>query len=318
VRASPRRGFTLIELLVVIAIIAILIGLLLPAVQKVREAAARTQCVNNLKQMALGCHGYHDLYKAFPPGTFMPVFLKPGPPHDYWSWQAFILPFIEQDAWYKTADDWAKQHGSNPWSPPNPANAAKIPIYNCPSDSRSLVVQYEEGYLEAFTSYLGNAGISAENPPPLPAKTSRDGILYTNSKVRMMEVKDGTSNTLLIGERPPSWDLLLGWSFAGAGYKANGQAAGDTVLGVREYNYAKQIPYWDGSKETTISCAATYINYQPGKIDDECHQVHFWGPHPGGGNFALADGSVRLIAYTSDDIMPALATRAGGEAFADF
>src|SRR5437763_2138506 len=97
------RAFTLIELLVVIAIIAVLIGLLLPAVQKVREAAARSQCLNNLKQQALGCHNYHDVYKRLPSGTDR---LAGGYKYYGWSWQAQILPYVEQDNLFKQAEAW--------------------------------------------------------------------------------------------------------------------------------------------------------------------------------------------------------------------
>src|ERR1700752_1631196 len=117
-----RSGFTLIELLVVIAIIAILIALLVPAVQKVREAAARTQCENNLKQIALASHGFHDVNKLFPEGGYYRYSPEPtiGRTHDYWSWLAQILPYIEQEALYVTADNWAKQPGSG-WATRGPA-----------------------------------------------------------------------------------------------------------------------------------------------------------------------------------------------------
>src|SRR5882672_5693188 len=112
IRMSRRSGFTLIELLVVIAIIGVLISLLLPAVQKVREAANRTQCLNNMKQMGLALHNYHDTYKRFPPAldsSLLPY--RPAPYSGwtpYWSWMAYILPFIEQDNLWNQAIAWAK------------------------------------------------------------------------------------------------------------------------------------------------------------------------------------------------------------------
>jgi prepilin-type N-terminal cleavage/methylation domain-containing protein/prepilin-type processing-associated H-X9-DG protein len=313
---SRRAGFTLIELLVVVAIIAILVGLLLPATQKVREAAARTECVNNLKQMALGCQMYNDQFRLLPAGnTAMTA------PLYGWSWQAQILPYVEQDNLYQQALAWANQPGG--WyypytNPPNPAMAVKVQLFTCPSDQRSLVATDVDGYTIAFTSYLGVSGQSADPTPPAPATSTRDGIFYSNSRVRLTDILDGTSNTLLIGERPPSSDLYFGWWFAGGGYTQMG-AAGDNVLGVREYNYANNLTVVgpDGGL-TAMSCPASSVNFQPGDIMQPCDQVHFWSLHPGGANFAMADGSVRLIFYSSDPLMPALASRAGGEAVSDF
>src|SRR5437763_2555801 len=134
-RQGARAAFTLIELLVVIAIIAILIGLLVPAVQKVREAAARSQCQNNLKQIGLGMHMYQDTRKSLPPGWVVSTASQPSP---YWSWSCVILPYIEQSALYNTIAPNLNPPAGTAALPGSPASAVlttPIPIYMCPSDT---------------------------------------------------------------------------------------------------------------------------------------------------------------------------------------
>jgi len=304
VRSSRRSGFTLIELLVVIAIIAILIALLVPAVQKVREAAARTQCANNLKQLGLAIHSYHDANKKMPPG------IKYQFPHQYWSWMAMIMPYYEQGPLYNTADNWAKQpippgpqYAWWPWggfwlSPQTPANPALgqiVPILICPADSRQQVTLsgtqagiYPQSSV-AFTGYLGIAD-SRDG-----TEARQNGILYWTSSTRFADISDGTSNTMMIGERPPSQDLNYGWWFAGAGYN---MGVGDVVLGARSVTYA-----------ASLGCPASKVGFQPGTMFDPCDQVHFWSPHTGGGNFAMGDASVRFFTYQANAILPMLCSR---------
>jgi prepilin-type processing-associated H-X9-DG protein len=181
--------------------------------------------------------------------------------------------------------------------PPHHGVAAVVPAFLCPADSRIVAPKPvgHDGGLRAFTSYLGvvgnNAGLT-------------DGLLYLDSKHRLADVTDGTSNTLLVGERPPSANLVLGWWYAGWGQRKNGD--GDLVLGVRSRNYGG---YGRG-------CPEGPFHFVPGKFDNQCDAFHFWSPHPGGAHFAFADGSVRFLKYSADPVMPALATRAGGEAVA--
>jgi prepilin-type processing-associated H-X9-DG protein len=145
----------------------------------------------------------------------------------------------------------------------------------------------------AFTIYLGVEGIS---------QFTQDGMLFLDSTVRLTDALDGLSNTLLVGERPPSTDEVWGWWYAGEGQGKDG--SGDMVLGVRERN-----TYIPGT------CPKGPYHYGPGNLYNQCDCLHFWSLHPGGGaNFLFGDGAIRFVAYSADPIMPALATRAGGEA----
>ncbi len=300
VRSSRRAGFTLIELLVVIAIIAVLIALLVPAIQKVREAAARTQCVNNMRQIALACHNFHDTNKAFPQGVNYTY------PYYYFSWMAQLLPFMEQNGLWNQATAYANNTNDWPWGPPNnPGLAAIVPNYTCPMDPRSLVAMDAKGYLVAFTSYLGNSGTHG-NPNPGQTTVGYDGVLFWTSRIRFADITDGSSNTFLAGERPPSADLWFGWWFAGGGFDYSG--VGDVLMGYNEVQYAQ-----------AMGCATTYANYQAGNLTNNCDQAHWWSLHSGGANFAFCDGGVRFIAYaTSPTTLEALASRNGGEVVAPY
>ena len=304
VRPLVRRGFTLIELLVVIAIIAILIGLLLPAVQKVREAAARMQCSNNLKQQGLALHNYHSTYEMLPQGNS--PYTSAAPYEGSWSWMNYILPYLEQDNAYRTAKAFASSGGSNWYSWYNPIAATKMKMFNCPSDSRGAQVYPGEPGIrdQALTGYLGNSGTTA---------TALNGMLYIRSKVRFTDVTDGTSNTIMVGERPPNSNLEFGWWFAAYGYDGRGNAdclmtSNDVAVAsyfISNYNSAPNQPC-NGS-------AATKIGLQPGNPNIGCDAAHYWSFHTGGAQFMMGDGSVRMVTYSNNNIIAALSTRSGGE-----
>jgi prepilin-type N-terminal cleavage/methylation domain-containing protein/prepilin-type processing-associated H-X9-DG protein len=325
-RAGHRPGFTLVELLVIIAIIAVLIGILLPAVQKVRDAANRLQCANNLKQIGLALHNYHDVHAALPPAldsNFQRRF--------FWSWMARILPYVEQENLYRHAAAFADRdktpyhypypmpngtrgfHEWDPFGPPqNPALGTIVSTWTCPSDSRTLQVSFIDGYTIAFTAYLGVNGTNLRR---------RDGLLVANApasatRIRLADVLDGTSNTLLVGERPPSQDLYWGWWFSGAGqvdYPHNPAGSHqngslDVVLGAAELN----VPHrWNEPGAST--CPPGPFQFGPGRASEICDQYHFWSLHAGGANFLFADASVHFLTYRAADVLPLLATRGGGE-----
>jgi prepilin-type N-terminal cleavage/methylation domain-containing protein len=195
---NPRNpsAFTLVELLVVIAIIAVLIALLVPAVQKVREAAARTDCINNLKQMGLAFHNHHDTFKFFPSGgkgCGAPRTIIHGAPANYtqqaWPWTYQILPFIEQDALWRLSSD-------------ADIIATPVPMFYCPTRGRTPVVQDI-----AVSDYAGNGGTFGVWCEGDPGENSLDGPLTPTGgqPINFAAITDGTSNTLLIGEKWLYW-----------------------------------------------------------------------------------------------------------------
>jgi prepilin-type N-terminal cleavage/methylation domain-containing protein/prepilin-type processing-associated H-X9-DG protein len=288
-----RSGFTLIELLVVIAIIAILIALLVPAVQKVREAAARTQCTNNLKQMGLALHGYHDVKKALPAGVYT------SGTYVWTTWAVQILPYLDQSPLYTKTDAYLPGDGGYPWDATNPSIAFVEPVYVCPSNTRPTTVSAAAAGTNtpvALTSYLGCAGTSANNPRSL------DGILYADSKVTLTQITDGTSNTLMVGERPCTGNLWYGWWPAAYG---NGAGEGDCVLGANETAIASTM----GDIATNVGFRQPIAPQDTNSIDG----AHYWSFHTGGANFLFGDGTVRFLPYSVGSIFTPLMTRNGNE-----
>ncbi len=323
-----RRGFTLIELLVVVVVIIILLGLLFPAVQNVRELAGRSQCQNSLHQIGVACHNYHDQYGHFPESLDPRINAHPDvdPIPDYqfmsdhkWfvSWMARILPFMDQVSLSNTIPP-EYQRIFYPWGfaadgpdGPHIGLSTETQAFKCPSDTRTLINTYVDlGSFStpiAFTSYLGNNGTQCG---------AHDGIFYELSAVKIDQILDGTSNTIMVGERPPSTDLNFGWWYAGAGYidPTFGQiGTGDVTMGAREAVYVT-----DPGHQIGVDCPMSKMYFQQGSIDDPCDQVHWWSLHGGGANFLFCDGSVQFLTYAADPILPALVTRAGGEVVDDY
>jgi len=304
-----RSGFTLIELLVVIAIIAILIGLLVPAVQKVREAAARTQCSNNLKQIGLALHAYHDVNKRLPPGGISLIKTPAAPTSEAGlAWQVLILPYIEQGNLAAKFDPTLGYRSTINW----PLGMIQVPIYFCPSatynQSGSTAEQGGASTngggtvtlpAEPFTvHYIGNAGpkYSATDPNvDLPGSTNgglaKTGVLFRDSKVRLTDITDGTSNTFLVGE--------LSFNANQVGFRiyirgCNSDGGHSACAGQRNVTYP--------------------LNSNPYNNANGFNDGSFGSQHTGGANFLLSDGSVRFLSNSiTFSVYQATATRSGGE-----
>lgn len=275
-----------------VAVVAVLTGLLLAAVQAVRTAAGRLSCQNHLRQIALALHAAHDTDGRLPPGTRRFTFTEPRP---WANWHLVILPHLDQQPL-------AALSAGPSAGVVRPGQDVVVPVFGCPADDRPRTAwrlpERGPNFAIALTSYLGNAGTDLRR---------RDGMLYYDSRSTLLAATDGTSSTLLVGERPPSADLVYGWWQYGIGQGGTGSL--DATLGARERNAtAYSSPY--------SPCRPGPHHFTPGRLDNLCDAFHFWSLHPGGANFAFCDGSVRFLPYSARDLLPALATRAGGEVVA--
>jgi prepilin-type N-terminal cleavage/methylation domain-containing protein len=213
-------AFTLIELLVVIAIIGLISGILLAAVQRVRGAAVAGHCANNLRHIGLALHQYHDTMRTLPPGC---SYRNGSDPQPYMSWMTRLLPYLEQATLWRQALAAYKQTKFFEDPPHTSILGHYVAVFACPADYRSRVPWDYGRFQVAFTDYLGVEGTDMNR---------HDGVLYIDSRVRWADIADGTSNTLIAGERPPSSDHSLGWWYAAWGQLKTGSAG--MVLGVRE------------------------------------------------------------------------------------
>ena len=299
-----RRGFTLIELLVVIAIIAVLIGLLLPAVQAAREAARRAQCANNLKQIGLALHNYHDACGAFPPGWIS----RPASDGDNagpgWGWAAQALAQIEQGPTFNAINFVLPIE-----APDNrTARLTRVATFACPSDASfqpqfTVVDDSTSGASlgnpvcdVASSDYVGCFGTG--DVSDFPGRDRGEGLFFRNRSVRIGEVTDGTSQTIAAGEKHQN---LARATWAGA--------VSHAAVPVT------QLQAEDGlDPEGGDALVVAHTGELDGPNSKPAHADQFWALHPGGAQFAFADGSVRFLKEKRPlSIFQALATRQGGE-----
>jgi prepilin-type N-terminal cleavage/methylation domain-containing protein/prepilin-type processing-associated H-X9-DG protein len=274
---SARPGFTLIELLVVIAVIGILIGLMLPAIQRMRETASRLQCQNNLRQIGLACHTYHDTYHHLPPGYYATASYPSTSPG--WGWGAFLLPFLEQQPVWKQIK--VKQPLEQ-----QPVIQTVLPIFLCPSDSAPTAAfpvtteLYSTLCLAAPSSYAATVGDdSCECDAP-----TGNGVFYRNSQTRFNDIHDGLSETTMIGDR--AWDNTQG-SWAGA-------PDGGVV------RPGPSNP-WQSTSAPAPVFVLVHNNWINIRTDADGGLDDFSSRHPGGANLLFADGSVHFLASITVD-----------------
>lgn len=277
--------------MVVLAIIGLLMALVLPAVQSARAAARKSQCSNQVRQIAIGLHRFHDVFGQFPAGLGS---ASPKVEFQFASFLIHVLPYVEQNALHdEVLRDFAAQ--PNAFIPrPHPGLSKAVRLFACPDDARVAYPQLTHGeFPVGLTSYLGSNGVN---------HLAHNGVLFVDSATRMNDITDGTSNTLLVGERPPSPDFWYGWWYGGEAM--DGRWAPDAVLGAAEINRDTQF---------LSGCGDGPHLFRAGRQSEMCDALHFWSTHAGGAHFAIADGSVRFVPYTSAEVLPMLATRGGGE-----
>ncbi len=324
-----RRGFTLIELLVVVGIIAVLIALLLPAVQMVREAVNRAKCANNLKQLGLALHHYHDVHGSFPPAV-----LDGGDPYSLYRWSAHtrLLPYIEQANLYNSLN-LNQPLFLKPSLNVDPANvpgvSQVVPVFLCPSDWGTPFVRVpsnpDTGATFGPTNYMACVGSGVNGG----LRTNADGVIYANSMVRFADVRDGTSTTALMSES------LLG---LGGQNALSRTPTPQEVPRVYAYTYTDQpvtpedcaeVQQWQVNANSKWADGQSYCTlydhfYPPNAAAWDCVTgVASWraarSRHTGGVNLLLVDGSVRFVYNGVNlDTWHALGSRAGGEVVGDY
>jgi prepilin-type processing-associated H-X9-DG protein len=289
-------GFTLVEMLVVLSTISLLMGLILPAVQQVRDTSSRAKCQNNLRQIGVALHHYHAFRGCLPPAPTQ----RTDTPEALLTWMVLILPELDQTAIWQQAVQACKEEPF--WTnlrPPHLGNTAIISTFLCPQDASRLSTPLitPSNDCVSFSSYLGISGSYGR------IRGSGVGLLKLHQPgTRFKQVKDGLSHTVMITERPPPNSLQAGqWYHNSIVERFGGPNA---VISIPD-----AILHIDD-----VECSNTeYRMFRPGRLENPCDRYHPWSLHLNGANFTFGDGSVKFLPYSASKILPDLATISGGE-----
>lgn len=305
----PSKGFTLVEFLVAIATIGILVALMLPTIQMAREAARRMSCTNNLKQIGLAMATYHNTCRSFPSG-WIGIDPPSGRPHASgqpgWAWGAMLLPYIEQRGLHKQIDF------SRPITAPinDGMRRSSLSIYQCPSESGPEILELKSAYDPsvivaslATSNYVGCFGtrkLAVCQAAPIGVLVRSDGVFQHNKPRTFRDMTDGTSSTIMVGERSAMYGASTWLGFVADGIEAHARFLGT----------ADRAPNAD-----RVPNAAREQNADRAPSTEQGHHLEsFSSSHPQGVNFQFVDGSVRMIMNSVDlRVYRALATRQGGE-----
>jgi len=284
-------GFTIVEVLVVIGIVGLLFSLSLSAIQKARDSASRAACANNLHQVGIALQSFHAEYGHFPPGRKNPILRDDTYTHQKTSWQVYCLPHIGRAEVWQLMIAAYTANADSLTEPHRAPRTATIRTYQCSADPRlDYLLSQQTPYAASLTSYVAVTGSGVPS--------AMDGMFGRRPGIAASEVLDGLSNTIMVGERPPPNSASAGWWY--------------TTHKFPPAWYEYELSAITGSDPWHPECGSS-IGFAPGRINDECDYRHFWSLHVGGGNFLMADGAVRFLPYSAPALLPALATRAGGE-----
>lgn len=300
--ARNRRAFTLVEAIVVIAILTILFALIVPAVQMVRASADRLACQAQMRQIGIALQHYAGDHGHLPPGRRGKI----SESEQALSWMVLLCPYLEESAVLREAEAACRSNPIPSFNPPHRGLAAVPAFFTCPTDGRLRAPLIDvDGNRVGCASYLGVSGSGRHAASGL----LRDGLfgadnLPGQAGYKLTYCPDGLSNTLLVGERPPPDNALAGQWYARVWHSTS---VFTPMRGPDHTMYAVEMARYPDA------CPGPF-SYAPGRTSNPCDRYHFWSLHPRGANFLFGDGSCRFLAYSARDLLPALASRDGGEA----